>query len=229
MAHRFFSRNYLYPMTTNRIAELRRDYAKASLDEKEILQDPLAFFGLWMQEAIQAEVPEPNAMNFVSVSPEGFPSARMVLLKGFSPEGFSFYTNQDSRKGREIALNPKVALVFWWPELERQIRIEGLAELISEAEATAYFQSRPRESQIGAWASAQSEVLSSRAELEARFAAESLRFAAQSLIPKPPFWGGYLIRPQRMEFWQGRPSRLHDRILFTRLDEQNWKIERLSP
>ena len=172
---------------------------------------------------------EPNAMTLATVSPEGRPSARIVLLKGFSEEGFLFYTNYHSRKGKELAEKPFAALVFCWLPHERQIRIEGRVEQISKAQSLTYFQSRPRQSQLGAWASPQSETIADRMVLENRFAELDAQFTPDQTIPLPPHWGGYRVIPDKLEFWQGRASRLHDRICYTLQSDQSWKIDRLAP
>ena len=210
------------------LASLRKEYARAGLDESAALADPFAQFARWFSEAATAPVPEPNAMTLATVGPDGVPAARIVLLKGYDASGFVFYTNYASAKGRAIDAHPDVALLFFWPELERQIRITGRAAKVAHTESEAYFASRPRGSQIGAWASPQSEVIASRAELEAR-AAEIERTHAGAAVPVPPTWGGYRVAPSRFEFWQGRPNRLHDRLAYVRVDGETWRRERLAP
>ena len=209
------------------IADLRKEYAKNALELAEVNPNPILQFQRWFEEAQSAQVPEPNAMNLATVSPEGRPTSRIVLLKGVE-EGFIFYSNQESHKGKAIAQNRYVALTFFWSELERQIRIEGQAEKISEKQSTAYFHSRPRGSQIGAWTSPQSEIIKDRSVLTQRQETYTREFEGKE-VPKPDHWGGYQVLPDRIEFWQGRPSRLHDRILYTLQKDDSWKIERLAP
>lgn len=210
------------------LAELRQHYALETLSEEDVLPDPIAQFGHWFKEALDARLLEPNAMTLATATPEGRPAARTVLLKQFDHHGFMFFTNYDSRKGQELAANPEATLLFTWLDLQRQVRIEGRVEKISETASLEYFQSRPRESQIGAWASPQSHVVSGRKYLEERQQEMEHRFAGMEKLPLPPYWGGYLLRPVAIEFWQGRPSRLHDRILYM-LSGETWKIERLAP
>ncbi|MCE9592501.1 MAG: pyridoxamine 5'-phosphate oxidase [Planctomycetes bacterium] len=210
------------------IADLRKEYSHASLDERDAASDPIVQFELWFEQAVKAELPEPNAMTLATATREGVPSARIVLLKGVGGDGFTFYTNYDSRKGRELEENPHAALVFHWVELERQVRVTGLIAKVSREESEAYFHTRPRTSQIGAWASEQSKVLEGRFELEKRVAWYLVRYAVGA-VPLPPNWGGYRLMPGVIEFWQGRPSRLHDRLRYVRQAEGAWKIERLSP
>lgn len=209
------------------LASLRVDYSRERLDENSVASNPFVQFAAWMTEALEAELPEPSAMTLATVDPDGRPSARIVLLKGFDDDGFTFFTNYESRKGRELSANPNCAIHFFWSGLERQVHIEGQAERLSREDSEAYFRTRPEESRIGAWASKQSTTLSSREELEARFQELLAEFKGKD-IPLPPTWGGFRVVPVRFEFWQGRPSRLHDRIRYT-LTADNWAIERLSP
>ena len=208
-------------------ARLRLDYQRAALDERDVDRDPFRQFARWFDEAVQARVPEPNAMTLATVDPDGRPSARVVLLKGADERGFTFYTNEQSRKGRALAREARAALLFFWPELERQVRIEGAVERVSDAEADAYHASRPRPSQIAAWASAQSRPVRDRAELDARFAETEKTFEGRE-VPRPPHWGGFRIVPASIEFWQGRRDRLHDRIVFRR-EGARWVRSRLMP
>ncbi|RUR75141.1 pyridoxamine 5'-phosphate oxidase [Chlorogloeopsis fritschii PCC 9212] len=210
------------------LADLRKDYTLQGLSENDIDPNPFIQFQKWFDQALDAQLPEPNAMAVATATPDGKPSARMVLLKDFDERGFVFFTNYNSQKGQELAENPQAALVFWWAELERQVRIAGYVEKVSEQESDEYFQSRPFNSRLGAWASHQSEVIASREELEQRLQALQAKYENQD-IPRPPYWGGLRVIPTEIEFWQGRPSRLHDRLLYTRLNEHSWKIERLSP
>ncbi|HEX4940579.1 MAG TPA: pyridoxamine 5'-phosphate oxidase [Candidatus Kapabacteria bacterium] len=212
--------------TRDDLTHIRNDYARARLGPEDCLPDPVAQFSRWLDEAITSKVNEPTAMNVATVE-NGRPSARMVLLKGIEQGTFVFYTNYESRKGRQIEANPFVALTLFWPELERQVRVEGQATRVASATSDAYFASRPYQSRVGAWASEQSRPLDSTASLVARAA----RFAAQYVtgVPRPPHWGGYAVLPERMEFWQGRPSRLHDRVLYLRDANGHWVRERLYP
>ncbi|MBC7744678.1 MAG: pyridoxamine 5'-phosphate oxidase [Flavobacterium sp.] len=210
------------------LENLRQDYRSDSLSEKDVTEDPISQFGKWFNQAISAGLYEPNAMTLATASTDRKPSARIVLLKGFDAKGFVFYSNYLSSKGKEIAKNPVVALVFFWGELERQVRIEGTIEKLSKEESERYFQSRPRGSQIGAVVSQQSQILNSRSELEKKWNEMETEFADKK-VPKPAYWGGYLVKPTLIEFWQGRQSRLHDRIVYKKADKQTWKIVRLSP
>jgi pyridoxamine 5'-phosphate oxidase len=208
------------------LAQLRNDYALKTLDESQVDRDPMKQFGVWMVEAIHAQVPEPTAMSLATVDAKGRPAGRIVLLKGVDPRGFVFYTNYSSRKGKELAAHPVAALTFLWKELERQVRIEGSVERVSAKESEAYYATRPLGSRIGAWASPQSEAIESRAWLEKRW--EELGKQYGDNPPLPPDWGGYRVIPHYLEFWQGRRSRLHDRVAYTRA-EGAWKIARLAP
>ncbi len=216
-------------MTMDRtIADLRKDYTLQGLSETEVNPNPFIQFKQWFDQALSAQLPEPNAMTIATTTPDGSPSARMVLLKDFDERGFVFFTNYNSRKGQELAENPQAALVFWWAELERQVRIVGRVEKTSEAESDQYFYSRPANSRLGAWASDQSAVIASREVLEQQMQELQSKYENQE-IPRPPHWGGLRVIPTEIEFWQGRSSRLHDRLLYTRLDDNSWKIQRLSP
>jgi len=208
------------------IAQLRKSYERAELDETASQADPLQQFEQWMTEAISAQVPEPNAMTLATVGPDLRPSTRVVLVKGFDAQGIVWYTNYDSRKGRQLAGNPFAALQFHWVELERVVRIEGRVEKVSDAESDAYFKSRPLDSRIGAWASPQSQVISGRSVLVANAAKYGAQFLLQP--PRPPHWGGFRLVPDTWEFWQGRKSRLHDRLRY-RMDQGQWQRERLAP
>lgn len=210
-----------------KLADLRRDYVSQPLTEASVAADPLEQFARWFNEALEAEQPDVEAMTLATATPAGRVSARIVLLKGCDERGFVFFTNYESRKGEELLANPWAALTFYWHTLNRQIRIEGRVEKVSVEESASYFQTRPRGSQLGAWASPQSQVLDSRATFEARLADVTAQYG-DAPIPCPPFWGGYLLRPDHLEFWQGRESRLHDRILFT-LENDQWHKARLAP
>jgi pyridoxamine 5'-phosphate oxidase len=206
----------------------RKDHARFSLGERDLDPDPIRQFGLWFEHAAQSDIPESNAMALATATSDGRPSARMVLLRGIDERGFAFFTNYESRKARELDGNPFAALVFFWHDLERQVRVEGRVERVSAEESDRYFQSRPRGAQLGAWASPQSEVVIGRDVLEKRFD-ELEREHAERDIPRPPNWGGYRLVPDSIEFWQGRPNRLHDRLRFTRREQGGWIIERLAP
>ncbi|WP_448532764.1 pyridoxamine 5'-phosphate oxidase [Parathermosynechococcus lividus] len=209
-----------------RIADLRRDYRRQRLLETQVAANPLHQFQVWFTDAVNAELPEPNAMTLATIGLDGMPAARVVLLKELDERGFVFFTNYRSRKGQELAHTPKAALVFWWAELERQVRIEGTVERISAAESDHYFATRPLGSRWGAWASQQSEVLESYAELEAKLAQIEARYGED--VPRPEHWGGYRVLPTLIEFWQGRPNRLHDRLCYRR-KEGGWQMVRLYP
>ena len=206
---------------------MRREYTREALAEADVDPDPVIQFGRWFEQAEQAGLLEPTAMTLATATPDGRPSARMVLLRGFDERGFCFYTNYQSRKGAELAANPRAALVFWWGELERQVRIEGPVAPTSRAESEAYFHSRPLGSQLSAAASPQSRVIEDRAALERRVA-ELAAAAPDGEVPLPDFWGGYRLAHEMVEFWQGRPNRLHDRLRYRRAAD-GWKIERLAP
>ena len=209
------------------LAQLRREYAARGLSEDDLPEDPLELFGQWFAQVHDAGLPEPNAMTVVSATPDGTPSARMVLLKGVVDGAFVFYTNLDSRKGRELRANPRAALLFPWYALQRQVRVEGTAEPLPRDRVEAYFASRPRPAQLGAWASRQSEVVHRRAELDAAYAEAEARFA-DSDVPCPPGWGGFAVQPVVLEFWQGRHGRMHDRLVYRRAGE-GWARLRLAP
>lgn len=210
------------------IADLRKEYKLQSLSEKEILKDPFHQFEKWWKEALDSGIEEANAMTLATASADGMPDARIVLLKGLDEKGFTFFTNYHSAKGEELLVNPRACLVFFWKELERQVRISGLVTLVPEKESDTYFNSRPEGSRIGAWTSPQSEVISSREWLEENEIKIREEWAGKT-IQRPPHWGGYRVIPTRFEFWQGRPNRLHDRILFGLQGNGNWTIERLAP
>ncbi len=209
------------------IADIRQDYSKKTLNEEDIQKDAIGQFTKWWQEALDSQIEEVNAMTLATATPDGKPSARVVLLKGYDEKGFVFFTNYNSNKGKQIAENPFVCLVFFWKELERQVRIEGTISRVSAEESDAYFVSRPVGSRIGAWASPQSKVIPKRQVIEENVVELEKSFGGKE-IDRPPFWGGYRVRPLVVEFWQGRSSRLHDRFQYT-LEEGGWKIERLAP
>lgn len=212
------------------IQHLRKEYSAESLEIDQVEKEPIAQFRAWFKEALSAELPEPNAMILATINADQRPAARVVLLKGFDEHGFTFFTNYNSRKGEELDQHPAAALVFNWLELQRQIRIEGSVEKLSAEESTEYFQSRPKGSQIGAWASPQSDVIADRSILQENVEKLREEYADQDVLPRPDHWGGYLVRPHMVEFWQGRPSRLHDRIRYQwSSTHQSWHIERLAP
>ncbi|MFK8102449.1 MAG: pyridoxamine 5'-phosphate oxidase [Saprospiraceae bacterium] len=211
------------------ISNLREDYKAKSFRRTDLVADPYAQFNAWFEEALNAKIPEPNAMTLATASLSGRPSARVVLLKSIVEDGFIFYTNYESTKGKMLAENPQAALVFCWLELERQIRIEGRVEKVDTATSEAYFQSRPKKSQLGAWVSQQSTVIKARTVLEENMTELQAQYAAQAVLPKPPHWGGYKVIPDKIEFWQGRSSRLHDRFQYTLQADGQWIIERLAP
>jgi pyridoxamine 5'-phosphate oxidase len=210
-----------------KISDLRINYTQAGLLETDVVANPIEQFRLWFAQAVAANLLEPNAMTLATATSEGKPSARIVLLKDVDDRGFVFYTNYNSQKGVELQACPHAALVFLWGDLERQVRIEGKVELVSESEATAYFHSRPVSSQLGAWASAQSSVISDRSVLETKLKELEIEYRDRA-IPKPPHWGGVRVIPQEIEFWQGRPSRLHDRLRYQSIAGK-WQIDRLAP
>jgi len=214
-------------MTRDDIAAAREEYTRGGLEEADLADEPVAMFERWYDEAVAAGLHEPNAMVVATADADGVPSARTVLLKDVSVDGFVFYTNTASRKGRELAATPRCALLFPWHPLERQVRVDGVAERLTEPEVAAYFSARPRGSQLGAHASHQSSVVASRAELEAAYAEAEARFAGAD-VPVPGEWGGYRVRPEAVEFWQGRPGRMHDRLCYRREGER-WVVERLAP
>ena len=210
------------------IAAIRQDYVLGSLSESDVDRNPVHQFKKWFDEAIHSEVIEPNAMVLSTVSSDQLPSSRVVLLKDIVAEGLVFFTNYESRKGKEMEENPFVALLFFWRELERQVRIEGRIQKVSDEESDEYFSERPRESQVGAWSSPQSTVIDSREFLQEKIQKYNEQFGAEE-IPRPGYWGGYIVEPYSMEFWQGRPGRLHDRLQYTLAENNHWIIRRLAP
>jgi pyridoxamine 5'-phosphate oxidase len=211
-----------------RVADLRKEYTFQGLSETDVHPNPFEQFKIWFDQALFAQLPEPNAMTIATATTNGKPSARMVLLKDYDERGFVFYTNYESNKGQQLVENPWGAIAFWWAELERQVRIEGRVEKVSPAESEAYFHSRPKASQLGAWASNQSQVIDSREVLERRLQQLKEEYENKE-VPRPPNWGGFRVIPTEIEFWQGRPSRLHDRLLYQRSEDGSWRIQRLSP
>jgi pyridoxamine 5'-phosphate oxidase len=213
----------------SRETHARKSYERAALDEHGIDRDPFQQFTIWYDDAVAAGLPEPEAMTLSTATSEGRPSARIVLLRGYDERGFCFFSNYSSQKGQELAANPYAAVTFHWVELERQVRIAGRVEKVTEAESDAYFQSRPSQSRIGAWSSPQSSVISNRDALEELFKKYQEQYLDETAIPRPEHWGGYRVIPKRIEFWQGRPNRLHDRLRFIRIDQGPWTLQRLAP
>ncbi len=219
----------MHPSTSDAhaLTDLRREYKRESLDESTVAPDPMAQFDRWFEQARNSGLLDANAMSLATCDANSQPAARVVLLKGFDMQGFVFFTNYDSRKGHELALNSRAALLFYWSELERQIRIEGVIEKVSASESDEYFQQRPLGARLGAWTSPQSQVIENRAVLEARLKIFTERYACDP--PRPPHWGGYRLKPNSLEFWQGRPDRLHDRVRYQMNNDMHWRIERLAP
>ena len=211
-----------------KVADLRREYTRAGLHESDLDPDPVEQFRRWFEEALAADLHEPNAVTLATATPDGKPSARTLLLKGFDERGFVFYTNYEGRKGRELEENPRCALLLYWGELERQVRVEGRAERVPAEESDAYFASRPRGSRLGAWASTQSREVGGRGVLEDRLRGLEAEYEGRE-VPRPPFWGGYRVEPKEFEFWQGRENRLHDRLVYRRAGDGGWRISRLQP
>ncbi len=209
------------------IADIRKDYQLQSLSESDVNTNPFDQFTKWWNEAVNSNIDEVNAMSLATATPTGIPSVRIVLLKGYSEEGFTFFTNYNSKKGRQLVDNPVASLAFFWKELQRQVCITGIVKKVSDAESDAYFNSRPVGSRIGAWSSPQSTVIADRSVLEANEKKYTEEFGNE--VPRPSHWGGFIVVPNQIEFWQGRSSRLHDRIVYTKQTENNWKIERLAP
>ena len=216
-------------MIDKSVANLRQNYTFAGLKKNDLASSPFKQFEIWFKAALDSEVLEPNAMTLATATPDGKPSARIVLLKGFDEKGFVFYTNYDSLKGKQLIANPHAALVFFWERLERQIRIEGKVTKVSPEESDHYFQSRPKASQIGAWTSDQSQVISSREALETKQQQLESYYEELEVLPRPEHWGGFRLSPEIMEFWQGRPSRLHDRLVYYLQPDGSWVIKRLAP
>ena len=210
------------------VADLRKEYTLQGLRETDVNPNPFEQFKIWFEQALSAQLPEPNAMTIATATPDGKPYARIVLLKDYDDRGFVFYTNYESHKGQQLIENPWGAIAFWWAELERQVRIEGRVEQVSQVESDEYFHSRPKGSQLGAWASNQSQVIDSRDVLEQRLQQLKEEYENNE-VPRPPHWGGFRVIPDEIEFWQGRPSRLHDRLLYRRSEEGSWVMQRLSP
>ena len=223
------SKTQPHPDVRLSLADLRVTYARESLSEADVSADPILQFQHWFDQAIEAQLIEPNAMTVATVSQDGLPSARIVLLKEVEGRGFVFYTNYESRKGRELATNPHAALIFYWAELERQVRVEGSVGKVSRAQSEAYFDTRPRGSQLGAWVSRQSHAVASKAELERKLTELEAHYKGSERVPAPEFWGGFRVTPVRIEFWQGRPNRLHDRLQYSLREDGSWRIDRLSP
>ena len=212
-----------------KLQNTRRSYERGQLDYEHIAADPLQQFARWYNDYEQAQADDPNACLLSTADAQGRVTARVILLKGIDQGAFEFYTNYRSEKGRQLAENPQAALTFYWPEQERQIRIEGLVEKLSPAESDRYFASRPRGSQLGAWVSPQSEAIQSRQVLDQRLKAVKAQYGEKELVPRPPHWGGYRLKPRRLEFWQGRPSRLHDRMVYEQRADKSWEVDRLAP
>jgi len=212
----------------NKISDMREHYDREILDEAHVDPNPMEQFNLWFEDARNEDVLEPNAMTLSTVDKDGHPASRIVLLKGLEEDRFIFYTNYESDKGKEIATNPNVALLFLWKKMQRQVRITGLAQFVSKETSESYFHSRPKDSQIGAWVSPQSQVIANKNILKERKEALIEEYKNADKLPLPDFWGGYYVKPETMEFWQGRPSRLHDRLLYS-LSDGKWKIERIAP
>lgn len=215
------------PPASSDPGDLRREYGRAELSERDLSPDPVSQFDRWFRDALNAGITDANSMALATVAADGAPSVRMVLLKDFDARGFVFFTNYESRKARELAASPRAELMFYWPAFERQVRIAGTVERVAEEESDAYFRTRPREAQLAAWASPQSEVIPDRSDLEARMQAVSEQYARGD-VPPPPHWGGYRLVPVALEFWQGRVNRLHDRLRYVR-EGGGWRIERLAP